>query len=248
MADPGAISGEKCLYRTHPNGGGLRTSLEREGFKVHQASYGTRIGERTDLFDWHPKFQRQMGEILRWKSAESQLPEGETNRVVMFKSCFPNNLFRRLGRPPGISAGPELTVWNARSAFEALLPIFARHPSTLFICLTTPPLARGHPVPPWWKRIAKSLRGQETRPAAMAGLAREFNAWLAGDGWLRGQSGNTRVFDYYDLLTGGQSNFSAYASGDGTDSHPNQEGNQKAAAAFIPFLKQALARTSGVGS
>ena len=51
------------------------------------------------------------------------------------------------------------------------------------------------------------------------------------------------VFDYYDILTGhGQTNWSAYPTRDGRDSHPDAEGNRLAAEAFVPFLLQALAR------
>ena len=51
------------------------------------------------------------------------------------------------------------------------------------------------------------------------------------------------MFDYYDILTGkGQSDLCVYPTGDGYDSHPSREGNGKAAAAFVPFLNQAVRR------
>jgi hypothetical protein len=64
------------------------------------------------------------------------------------------------------------------------------------------------------------------------------------EGWLKGYpEKNVVVFDYYDVLTeGGASNLSRFASGDGRDSHPSAEGNQKAAAAFAPFINRAVRR------
>lgn len=84
------------------------------------------------------------------------------------------------------------------------------------------------------------------RTSAKSGvLARDFNNWLSGsEGWLKGYGGrNVVVFNYYDVLTdGGASNFSRYPTGDGSDSHPSREGNEKAAKAFVPFLNQAVRR------
>ena len=78
-----------------------------------------------------------------------------------------------------------------------------------------------------------------------ARLAREFNNWLKGqDGWLNGSKlTNVVVFDYYDILTDhGVSDLSAYPTGNGDDSHPSCEGNEKAAEAFVPFLNRAVRR------
>ncbi|MBK9303626.1 MAG: hypothetical protein IPM94_07010 [bacterium] len=49
-------------------------------------------------------------------------------------------------------------------------------------------------------------------------------------GWLRDYDlPNVAVFDYHDILTDGRSaKWSAYASGDGSDSHPSREGNARA--------------------
>ena len=59
LAAPGADAGENCIYSTHPNGGNLRILLEQSGYRVHEASYGCRIGADTDIFDWLPKFRGQ---------------------------------------------------------------------------------------------------------------------------------------------------------------------------------------------
>ncbi|MCP4800241.1 MAG: hypothetical protein GY893_09885, partial [bacterium] len=40
-------SGERCIYDSHPNGGGLRSSLTTAGYEVHEASYESKLGQDT---------------------------------------------------------------------------------------------------------------------------------------------------------------------------------------------------------
>lgn len=245
LADPGAAQGTNCINVSHPNGGGLRKRLENNAYEVHEASYGSRIGERTDIFDWRPKFQGQMDQILACDHQDTPLPDGRRNRIVAFKSCFPNNAFTSEGTPPGNPAGPGLTVWNAKAAYTGLLPEFRKHPEVLFVCVTAPPLASKAPPQPLWKVTAKKILGRGDGLAASGPLARQFNTWLADtNGWLKDYPlKNVVVFDYYDQLTGhGVSDFSVYPTGDGYDSHPSAEGNRLAAGAFVPFLNRAVRR------
>ncbi len=245
LAGFGAEQGTKCIYSTHPNGGGLRTRLEQNSCIVHEASYRSRIGQNTDIFDWLPKFRDHMEEILACDSQDVRYSDGRRNQIVVFKSCFPNNDFKAEGQAPGNAAGPDLTVWNARAAYTELLDEFRKHPEVLFVCMTAPPLAPRMQPQPLWKRLAKTALGQSNRLAGSAGLARQFNNWLAGpDGWLKDSHlTNVVVFDYYDILTGyGASDLSAYPTGGGYDSHPSREGNEKTAEAFVPFLNRAVRR------
>ena len=113
------------------------------------------------------------------------------------------------------------------------------------MCVTAPPLARGTSPQPRWKQLAKRLLGRRSALSVSAPLAREFNNWLSGgDGWLKdNQLTNVVVFDYYDILTDcGAANVSCYPTGGGFDSHASREGNEKAAAAFLPFLNRAVRR------
>ncbi|HSN99381.1 MAG TPA: hypothetical protein VLS89_13890, partial [Candidatus Nanopelagicales bacterium] len=102
-----------------------------------------------------------------------------------------------------------------------------------------------------WKHLAKRALGKPSDAeiaVEQAELAREFNSWIRSpEGWLKDYpEKNVVVFDYYDVLTGeGASNFSQYGSEGGTDNHPSREGNEKAAAALVPFLNKA-ARRAGV--
>ncbi|MFH2003091.1 MAG: hypothetical protein ABIK28_25725 [Planctomycetota bacterium] len=245
MADAGIDQGEHCIYASHPNGGGLRRLLEENGYAVHEASYSSALGERTDLFDWLPKFRDDMDVIRTCSLQDTHLPDSVVNRIVLFKSCYPNNNFVAEGTAPGNPAGPDLTVWNAKSSFRALLNELAKHPDTLFVCLTAPPLAPKQKPVPLWKAVSRKLMGKGIDINERAAYARSFNNWLKStEGWLHGYGGrNVAVFDYYHLLTGeGRSDLSAYPTGNGYDSHPSHEGNRKAAEALVPFLNRAVRR------
>ena len=246
LAPPGPERGTNAIYLSSPNGGGLRALLEQNRYTVHEASYGSRIGQNTDIFDWPAKFREQMDQILRCDLQDTAYSDGARNQIVLFKSCFPNSAFKAQGAAPGNPAGPELTVANAKAAYNALLPEFRKHPEILFVCLTAPPLAPNPPRQALWKRAAKKILGRDLQYPESGVLAREFNDWLAStDGWLKDSTlKNVVVFDLYDLLTAeGRSDFSCYATGNGFDSHPSQEGNLKAAQALVPFLNQAVRRT-----
>ncbi len=239
MADVGSDNGSKCIYSSHPNGGGLRALLEGSGYAVNEASYGSVVGDKTDICHWNKKFRDQMDLVLKIKNQDDTLPEGITNDVVAFKSCFPNNNFTGDGTEPGDPDSCQLTLANAKAAYNSLLPYFEKHPEVLFVAFTAPPLAQ---TPGFKGFVKKILKGSPKHPE----LARSFNNWLTDseNGWLSGYSStNVAVFDHYDVLTNhGQTNWSAYPSGGGGDSHPNSEGNTKAAEAFVVFLKDAMAR------
>jgi len=245
LADAGPTKGIQCIFESHPEGGGLRRRLEAEGYEVHEASYGSEVGDRTDILDWLPKFRDKMEKVLNCDHQDTYYTDGRRNHVVAFKSCYPNNLFT--------ADGPDLTPARARAAYAALLPEFARHPEVLFICVTAPPLAPRTETEPLWKRLARLILGKDTpgeKLARSGPLAREFNNWLkARDGWLASyEHRNVVVFDYYDILTdSGASDFSRYPTEDGFNSHPSREGNDKAAGAFVPFLNRAVKRAALVG-
>jgi hypothetical protein len=248
LAEPGPEaggkreSGDPCLYVTHPNGGGLRAGLEKAGFKVNEASYMSTIGEDTDICHWNRKFRDQMGLVLRTKRQNELLPEGQTNAIVVFKSCYPNNAFASAGKEPGDPDSCERTLANAKAAYRAVLPYFAQHPEVLFVAFTAPPLAEPKPV--GLKETFKAFFKAKPK----ADVAREFNTWLA-DGWLaEHRPRNVVVFDYYGVLTDhGATNWSAYPTQAGRDSHPSSAGNRRAAEAFVPFLAEAW-RTYQAGS
>ena len=246
LADPGARvgggrdSGERCIHASHPNGGGLRAALAGAGYTVNEASYGSVVGEDTDIRHWHGKFATQMDRVLCTQRQDTLLPEGRTNRVVLFKSCFPNNRFMGPGTAPGDPDATELTVANARAAYDALLPHLRAQPDVLFVVVTAPPLAVRAPV-----GLRARLTSLFSREDLGGDHARVFNTWLVdGDaGWLAGfDQPNVVVFDHYDVLTDhGRTNLAAFPARPG-DSHPSGEGNQRATAALLPLLNAAVDR------
>ncbi|HOD79167.1 MAG: hypothetical protein A4E59_00245 [Syntrophorhabdus sp. PtaB.Bin027] len=246
MADFGQDNGQSCIYQTNANGGGLRALLQKEGYIVHEASYDSEVGDKTDIFDWPRKFKEMMDKVLLCDHQNTYFKDGTKNQIVVFKSCFPQNDFVGIGQEPGNPSGPDLTVANAKAAYDSLLPEFAKYPETLFVAMTAPPLV-GHLEPePLWKHLARViLRRTRTKPSTAGHLARQFNNWLKSEkGWLSTYDRkNVVVFDYYDILTDyGKSNYAEFPSGNGNDSHPNTVGNTKAALVFLPFLNQVVRR------
>lgn len=239
-----------CIWRFHESGGGGRTCLERAGYEVHEASYGSRIGARTDLFDWLPKLRDQMEAILTCDRDDRLYKDGRRNDVVVFKSCFPNNRFAGEGTAPGSATGPALTVWNAKAALLSLLPELEKYPETLFVYLTTPPLAPRVRRDPAWKSLAKNVLGLPSsteRLIAQSRLARSFADWVvADDGWLKDYPlRNVAAFDLFDVLTDqGASDMLRYPSDDGYDAHPTGRGNRRVVEAFVPFLERAVQRAA----
>ena len=249
LADPGTAEStqdaRRSLHKTHPNGGGLRRRLVSQGYSVHEASYGSAIGDRTDFFDWRPKFRDSMPKILSTRHQDELLSNGR-NQIVMFKSCYPNNAFKPESARED-SRGPTLTVARAKQELDALRELFAERPETLFIYVTAPPLRDDSGSEATWKRLAKRMLGRQSladEREASARAAREFNQWAAAPhGWLAGFARvNIAVFDYFDLLTGGTSNYLEFPSQGGTDNHPATEAQQLAAARFVPFLNRAVRR------
>jgi hypothetical protein len=252
LSDPPGTPGST---RLHENGGGLARLLSVANYRVHEATYGSRLGEHTDLFDWLPKFRGHMDDILAIDQQDTVLPEGTRNRIVVFKSCYPNSQFVGIGQVPGNPAGPELTEANARATMRAVRDELEKHPDVLFVYLTAPPVLPRTWSEPLWKRAVKFVLRRPTADDDLrrsGALARRFNAWvLDPQGWLRGYPHrNIVVFDFYDLLTGnGASNFLVYPGGPtGEDNHPAGAGNQNAAPRIVARINWAVARMQGDGT
>ena len=245
FADQGEKTGEYCLYESHPNGGGLRNLLRRNNYQVHEATYGSKIGQDTDINHWHAKFRDQMDLALKTQLQDDVLEGKMVNQIIVFKSCYPNNLIIADGTSPGDPDSQERTLWNCKAAYNSLLPIFKMYPNTLFVAMTAPPTLK-----PWmnkYKEMVLNFLGKG--PESIGARARLFNSWLVDreNGWLAGyDKNNVVVFDNYDILTGkGTSNWTIYPSRDGKDSHPNSTGNTLAANEFVSFINRAV-RYSGL--
>jgi len=250
LADNGPDVGENCIYRSHPNGGGLRRLLEENNYIVHEASYKSMIGDKTDICHWNVKFRDDMDRILTCKHQDEFFTNGTKNKIVMFKSCFPNSYMEAEGTQPGDPDSCRKTIANYKATYNALKEYFSKQPETLFIVVTAPPL-----VEPWLgkkekiKDVVKSILGKENTLPEIGSRARRFNNWLKDveNGWLKDYPHkNIVVFDYYDILTDrGTSDWLQYPSKDRhgeDDDHPNSPGNTKAAQAFIPFINKSVQR------
>lgn len=232
-------TGENWL---NDNNGGLARALQQYNYYPSDTNYGWGpggIGDRTDIPNWLEWFRSdQSSTIMQAVYSENEVhspfertladPGGE-NQIVMFKSCFPNSaLDGNPNDPP--TPGSDLNVGNAKYVYNEILQYFKTRPDKLFVVITAPPLS----------------------DSTHAANARAFNNWLVND-WLKENNytqPNVAVFDFYNILTGPDNhhgyvnnriehrivndrNTSYYPS---EDDHPNQAGNQKATADFIPML------------
>jgi hypothetical protein len=233
--------GENWLADDH---GGLGRALAANNYFVSDTNYGwgpNSIGDRTDIPNWLEWFrssnsQQYLAAMFSETGQHSPYSRplanpGGPNRVVMFKSCYPNSsLTGGPTDPPAV--GTELSVANAKYVYNELLRYFATRPDTLFVVVTAPPNSDG-----------------ET-----SANARAFNNWLLTS-W-RAQNhypySNVAVYDFYNVLSGpnnhhrlvsGQEqhvftpgmNGAYYRSSDGDD-HPNVAGSIKARNEFVPML------------
>ncbi len=263
--------GENWLRDDH---GGLGLALKNNNYFVSDTNYGWgptigsgTIGDRTDIGHWWEWFQgpgaatvlaalySESGQNSEYTRLATN-PGGE-NRIIMFKSCFPNSFLEgNPDDPPTTGANPlrgqdssseHMTVANAKGIYKDLLNYFATRQDKLFVVITTPPLSANN------------------TDAAHAANARGLNNWLVNQ-WLVGYPyKNVAVFDFFNVLTsnGGNANtndlgavagnhhrwwsnavqhsqtvannYAAYPS-DPYDSHPTAAGNQKATGEFVQLL------------
>jgi hypothetical protein len=157
------------------------------------------------------------------------------NQIVLWKECFPNNFI-----------DDDQALEQAKKEMRELLPVFAQHPDVLFVHVTTPPLAPLVEEEPRWKYLARLVMGKPQpgpRLQKSGPLARQLDNWVVAE-WLKDYpQKNVVVFDLYNLLTdGGKSNFLAFPTGDGSDSHPSRAGNERATAELVPLLNRAVRR------
>lgn len=207
------------------NEGGLRNQLLDMGILVKSATYGDEIGEDTDMNHWVTKFEEHMNDIFAFSSHGNQYrSDGQTNDVVMFKSCFPNSGIVADGDMPGDPTSPERTLANYKATFETLKSEMAKYPNKLFVYLTAPPQ-----VP-------------EVTTADRAQRARQFNDWLLKEfvAEYRDETGqdNFYVFDLFGVLADNNGYLKAeYRVPKEGDCHPNKKGSEAASAALMQFFK-----------
>ncbi|HQH74025.1 MAG TPA: hypothetical protein PK360_18265, partial [bacterium] len=212
------------------------------------ASLGEVPGDSTNMYHWIFWFNDYLEGIQKYQCANGR------NRIIMYKSCFPNSDVRIDGYLPGSPFDMDLTITNYQSlyrkyndpngtysyegySYRPLEQIFAEHPETLFIAVTAPPL---HYAPDDATTNEKAQR------------ASNFNNWLKNEwlpGYLAANHGikNVAVFDFFNVLAypadrpAHPNRLRAEYGGEAGDSHPNEQANQAATAAFTGFIDQAFA-------
>ena len=234
------------------------------------------IGDRTDIGHWYEWFAGEhSASIMAAVYAENQETDtfGDhsnanskspmknpgkhfSNEIIMFKSCYPNSLFKGSPEdPPNSTPKPprnflpgseEHTVANAKRIYNDILPYFASHPDKFFVVVNAPP------------RNDLPQNGE---------IARGFNNWLYND-WLEENNyklNNVFVFDFFNVLTSGESwqqndfgeksgnhhriwngteqhiigvdhHVLVYPRDGESDNHPSKSGLNKATHEFVPLL------------
>jgi hypothetical protein len=224
------------------NAGQLAAQLTALGYQVNDATYGDAVGgpnafglnplgDYTDVCHWYWWFNHTMDATLAWDCAA-----GESNRFVMFKSCFPNSVIYEDGVAPGDPTNDTHSTWNHKAAYLSLTNAFAARSNTLFIAVTAPPVKRRDGYEP-----------------ANAARCRAFHDWLRNDyvAAYRAATGlrNLAVFDLFDILAtpataprNANALLQRYCT---RDSHPNERGSRAATGAFLPFLRDTLVYEAG---
>ncbi|MCX7669575.1 MAG: hypothetical protein N2439_05835, partial [Anaerolineae bacterium] len=237
-------------YGWGPDGIGDRTDIP------NRPEWSTGPNSAAILTALYNESGQNFGDFGAWPRSATD-PGGE-NRIILFKSCFPNSdLYGNPDDPPLSAPNDEFTVANAKAVYNKILTYFATRQDKLFVVITAPP-----------------LMASDTTPQRAAN-ARAFNDWLVHD-WLAGYPHrNVAVFDYYNVLpsNGGNANVNdlgqeagnhhrwwngavqhirtvnnntaAYPSG---DSHPSTAGHQKATGEFVPLLNVFYNRWRAAGT
>ena len=110
-----------------------------------------------------------MGKVLSCDEHDRGLPEEQRNGIVVFKSCFPENLLDS----------------EAASDKARLLSVFAQRPGVLFVRLTASALAPAVYADPPWNTLARTVIGQAPSPASPRALL-ESRVAMRGNRGRRG--------------------------------------------------------------
>lgn len=139
------------------------------------------------------------------------------HNVIVFKSCFPAS---------GVKS--DAVLKQRKQWYLKMRDKMDQHLDKLFIVATSPPL-----------NPAETNSQEATR-------ARAFADWLKSDEYLQGHP-NIVTFDLFDRLAEGKPqatdfNMLRQEYRAGTDSHPNQLGNETVGPIFAAFIAQAADR------
>jgi hypothetical protein len=239
---------------------GLRSALDAKSYvdEVNEITYGDALspdtgrpaslgsvpGDNTNMNHWILWFNDYLQQIKQFGC------DNGTNKIMMFKSCFPISCIYSDGTEPGDPFIDDQSIANYQAVFrhplgtnstytynlytyKPLEQIFAAHPDILFIPVTAPSNVPSETCTEWADR------------------ARVWNNWLKNV-WLPSYNAahptlhNVAVFDFFDVLTypNNYTGTEEYAPGNGdttgvypvrnmtraeyrtADSHPNTVANE----------------------
>lgn len=254
-----ASAGEDFLFIHHSTGGlwlsrGLETALLDKSYidARNDITYGIAAAPDTDRPDSLGPVAGDLTDMKHWILWFNDYSEALSrhgcgagrNRIIMFKSCFPNSHLSEDGVAPGDpfsgirslanyyavyahAAGIDAAYERDTFRYWPLEIVFTQHPHTLFIPVTAPPL-----------QFAPS---DGTNDEA-AHRARTFNTWLKTT-WLdayhdRTGYRNVAVFDWFDVLAYPDDHIShpnrlrEEFGGASGDAHPNNTAMEVSTAIF----------------
>jgi hypothetical protein len=201
----------RFLFIHHSTGSGfldegnMRQMLIDSGLDVHDRTYGDGwVGDHTDPPDFPVTFTNHFDDMISW-----DLPDGQKYDIVAFKSCFPAS---------NIASDEQLKQY--KDYYATIKSVTSKHPETLFIAFSTPPLVPG-----------------DTSPENAA-RARAFANWLVND-YQTGEP-NLRVYNLFDLLADSSGFLKKEFRRDEEDSHPNPDANKAVAADFTKWLSELI--------
>ncbi len=223
-------------------------------------SLGSTPGDHTDMDHWIRWFNDYLDGVIAFGCDDG------VNRIVMFKSCYPNSNLGDEGTEPGDPFSSHRSTANYKAVYRhpdgpghvytndvggtsyeyrPLEDVFAAHPEILFVPVTAPP----RHYAPW--DATTDEEGHRIR---------RFNDWLKGE-WLEGyrqahpEVNNVAVFDWFDVLAYADDHpdhpnrLRADYGGAGGDSHPNDTANRESTRVFAEvqtnFLDRAWAAFRG---
>jgi len=193
--------------------GGMKDMLEKDGFEVHNRTYGDGwVGDNTNPADFPVTFTEHFDDLISW-----DLPEGEHYDIIAFKSCFPAS---------NICSDEDLEAY--KGYYETIKTVTRQHPEILFIPWSTPPLVPNGTEPECAARardFATWLTGPYIEGESNLASFDVFSR-LAGDD-PSARDYNCLKYDY---------------QADPNDSHPNHMANMGVANDFFVWLSQLVWR------
>jgi hypothetical protein len=193
---------------------GLRDALIAKSYidEVNEITYGTTLtpdagrpdslgsvpGDNTNMNHWVLWFNDYLQRMKQHDCADG------TNKIIMYKSCFPTSDIYADGTEPGDPFVDEQSLVNYKAVYrhpdgaghaythdsytyKPLGDVFAENPGVLFIVITAPSRIPAETCNEWADR------------------ARVFNNWLKNE-WLNSYNAahpnlkNVAVFDWFDVL------------------------------------------------